>query len=74
MTTVGYGDVTPAEWYTQLIVISEMFLSVTYTVVIFSQGLSHFNTPLILEPDPEVPEQLPLSALIAPKKASVTER
>eukprot|EP00026_Physarum_polycephalum_P015204 Phypoly_transcript_15834.p1 GENE.Phypoly_transcript_15834~~Phypoly_transcript_15834.p1 ORF type:complete len:289 (+),score=28.31 Phypoly_transcript_15834:108-869(+) len=49
MTTVGYGDVTPTTWYTQLIVTTEMLLSVTFTVVIFAQGLSHFNTPLILE-------------------------
>jgi len=55
MTTVGFGDVTPTLWYTQLIVTTEMLLSVTYTVVIFAQGLSHFNTPLILEHDAPVP-------------------
>jgi len=60
MTTVGYGDVTPAVWYTELIVTGEMFLSVTYTVVIFAQGLSHFNTPLILEHDEEQMEKSPL--------------
>jgi len=43
MTTVGYGDVTATMWYTQLLVTCEMLLSVTYTVVIFAQGLSHFN-------------------------------
>lgn len=54
---VGYGDVVPAVWYTQLIVTSEMLLSVTYTVVIFAQGLSHFNTPLILEHDSSLPSE-----------------
>jgi len=53
MTTVGYGDVTATMWYTQLLVTCEMLLSVTYTVVIFAQGLSHFNTPLVLEQDDE---------------------
>jgi len=55
MTTVGYGDVTPVLWYTELLVTFEMFLSVTYSVVIFAQGLAHFNTPLILEPDDDGP-------------------
>lgn len=50
MTTVGFGDIVPTTWFTQLIVTSEMLLSVTYSVVIFAQGLSHFNNPLLLEP------------------------
>ena len=35
MTTVGYGDIYPVVWYTQLIVFSEAILSVIFTTVIF---------------------------------------
>jgi len=70
MTTVGYGDVTPTMWYTQLIVTCEMFLSVTFTVVIFAQGLSHFadssalnvsDQPLQPFPPPSRTASTPLS-------------
>jgi len=48
MTTAGYGDVTPARWFTELLVTSQMLVSLTYTVIIFTQGLAHFNTPYII--------------------------
>jgi hypothetical protein len=35
-----------------MIVMFQMLLSVTYTVIIFSQGMAHFSTPYIL-PDNE---------------------
>jgi len=48
MTTVGFGDITPNTWFAQLIVTSQMIVSVTFTVIIFAQGLAHFNTPYII--------------------------
>jgi len=48
MTTAGYGDITPTRWFTELLVTSQMLVSLTYTVIIFSQGLAHFNTPYII--------------------------
>jgi len=43
MTTVGYGDISSDQWYTDIIVMTQMLLSVLYTTVIFSKGLSHFS-------------------------------
>jgi voltage-gated potassium channel len=43
MTTVGYGDIYPAVWFTQLIVTTEMLFSVMYSAVILSIGLQHFT-------------------------------
>jgi len=42
MTTVGYGDIFPALWYSSLVVSAQMLLSVTYTSIIFAQGVSLF--------------------------------
>jgi len=42
MTTVGFGDIRSSQWYTDMLVICQMLLSVLYTTVIFSKGLSHF--------------------------------
>eukprot|EP01112_Ceratiomyxa_fruticulosa_P010129 TRINITY_DN2672_c0_g3_i1.p1 TRINITY_DN2672_c0_g3~~TRINITY_DN2672_c0_g3_i1.p1 ORF type:complete len:332 (+),score=44.81 TRINITY_DN2672_c0_g3_i1:883-1878(+) len=43
MSGVGYGDIVPGTWYSQLVVIFQMFLAVVFTVIIFAQGLHHFN-------------------------------
>mmetsp|Transcript_6013 Transcript_6013/g.9079 ORF Transcript_6013/g.9079 Transcript_6013/m.9079 type:complete len:190 (-) Transcript_6013:41-610(-) len=43
MSTVGYGDIYPVVWYTQLMVLSEAILSVVFTTVIFVKGLAHFG-------------------------------
>jgi len=48
MTTAGYGDVVPHSWAAQILVICQMLVALTYTVIIFTQGLAHFNTPYIL--------------------------
>eukprot|EP01095_Lingulamoeba_sp_RSL-Kostka_P017660 TRINITY_DN9329_c0_g1_i2.p1 TRINITY_DN9329_c0_g1~~TRINITY_DN9329_c0_g1_i2.p1 ORF type:complete len:271 (-),score=45.65 TRINITY_DN9329_c0_g1_i2:56-868(-) len=39
MTTVGFGDLSPNLWYTKLLVMLQMLISIVYTVVIFSKGL-----------------------------------
>lgn len=48
MTTTGFGDIRSAAWYADLLVIVQMLLSVLYTTIIFSKGLSFFS----LEPPP----------------------
>jgi len=48
MTTVGYGDVNASYWVSEVVVSTQMLISLTYTVIIFTQGLAHFNTPYII--------------------------
>jgi hypothetical protein len=43
---VGYGDIYPIHWFGQIIVIIQAMLSVVYTVVIFTQGMSHLGGKL----------------------------
>lgn len=48
MATVGYGDITPSAWYTQIVVLAQMLLTVLYNTVILSIGLSHFSGQTII--------------------------
>jgi len=51
MTTVGYGDISPGIWYTQIIVCTEMLFSIMYSAVILSIGLQHFTGSTYVEKD-----------------------
>ena len=48
MATVGYGDITAALWWTKLVVLCQMLLTVLYNTVILSIGLSHFSGQTII--------------------------
>jgi len=37
LSKVGYGDIYPTNWFTQLLVLFESMLSVVFTTVIFVQ-------------------------------------
>ena len=47
MTTVGFGDVYPSQWYGKIIAISQMVMGLLYTTGIFGIGLDHFRTVLM---------------------------
>jgi len=56
--SVGFGDIYPTVWYTQVVVLSEAILSVVFTTVIFVKGLSHFGGQVaIANPQPPKEEQ-----------------
>eukprot|EP00475_Leptophrys_vorax_P013230 TRINITY_DN19586_c0_g1_i4.p1 TRINITY_DN19586_c0_g1~~TRINITY_DN19586_c0_g1_i4.p1 ORF type:complete len:323 (-),score=84.95 TRINITY_DN19586_c0_g1_i4:313-1158(-) len=42
-TTTGYGNIFPTFWLTRALVIVHLILSVCYTIIIFSLGLSGFT-------------------------------
>ncbi len=45
MSTCGFGDIVPNAWYADLLVTTQMFLSVLFTAIIFSKGLLFFQQP-----------------------------
>eukprot|EP01121_Diplochlamys_sp_Union-15-3_P015275 TRINITY_DN5015_c0_g1_i2.p1 TRINITY_DN5015_c0_g1~~TRINITY_DN5015_c0_g1_i2.p1 ORF type:complete len:267 (+),score=41.34 TRINITY_DN5015_c0_g1_i2:31-801(+) len=49
MTAIGYGDITPDVWYTDLIVTMQLLLTVVYTTVVFALGLQHFNRQTLVK-------------------------
>ena len=48
MATVGYGDIYAALWWTKMVVLTQMLLTVLYNTVILSIGLSHFSGQTIV--------------------------
>eukprot|EP01147_Barroeca_monosierra_P010429 gene10429-2560_t len=40
MTSTGFGDVSPGSWYMDLIVSTQMLISIIYTTSIFAKGLT----------------------------------
>eukprot|EP00698_Gefionella_okellyi_P022809 TRINITY_DN7617_c0_g1_i2.p1 TRINITY_DN7617_c0_g1~~TRINITY_DN7617_c0_g1_i2.p1 ORF type:complete len:201 (+),score=36.73 TRINITY_DN7617_c0_g1_i2:217-819(+) len=59
MTTTGYGDIVPTVWYTSLAAVFQMLLSVMFTTIIFSKGLSHFSAPPQPGHDHQTPDSQP---------------
>eukprot|EP00050_Salpingoeca_kvevrii_P019478 m.86446 g.86446 ORF g.86446 m.86446 type:complete len:288 (+) comp8432_c0_seq5:929-1792(+) len=48
MTGTGFGDISPKSWYLDLIVSTQMLLSVLYTTTIFARGLTAIGGPQLV--------------------------
>ena len=44
MTSTGFGDIAPADWYTQMLSNSQMLVGTTYHVGVFGLTLAHFRS------------------------------
>jgi hypothetical protein len=45
MTTTGFGDVFPTQWYSRLVVTFQLLLATLYSVVILGMGLGRLRIP-----------------------------